>query len=142
MRQRGPCSAWRAPLGGALLLVFSASSVATRLGVCHAVIGFAVVAIGTSLPELMTSIQAQRCGDTDLVVGNLLGSNLFKASPVARSPPSPDSGTPPGSATRSFSRWSPSASSPGYCRNRGNKVSRGEAALLLVAFLATIPLIV
>ena len=64
-------------LGGAQLLVINASKVATELGVSQTVIGFTLVAFGTSLPELVTAIQAQRRGESDLLVGNLLGSNLF-----------------------------------------------------------------
>ncbi|QSB16556.1 sodium:calcium antiporter [Natronosporangium hydrolyticum] len=66
-------------VGGAQLLVLSASDLAGRLGVSPEVIGFTLVAIGTSLPELVTAIQAQRRGEPDLVVGNLLGSNLFNS---------------------------------------------------------------
>jgi cation:H+ antiporter len=66
-------------LAGAELLVGGASSVATELGVSQAVIGFTLVALGTSLPELVTSIQGQRRGETELVVGNLFGSNLFNS---------------------------------------------------------------
>ena len=64
---------------GAELLVNNAAEVAARLGVSQHVIGFTLVALGTSLPELVTSIQAQRRGESDLVVGNLLGSNLFNS---------------------------------------------------------------
>ncbi|GGN74887.1 sodium:calcium antiporter [Actinoplanes lobatus] len=64
-------------LAGAQLLVVNAATIATALGVPQLVIGFTLVALGTSLPELVTTIQAQRRGETDLVVGNLFGSNLF-----------------------------------------------------------------
>ena len=55
---------------------------AARLGVPPEVIGFTLVAVGTSLPELVTAIQAQRHGEPDLLVGNLLGSNLFNSLAV------------------------------------------------------------
>lgn len=64
---------------GAQLLVVNSAEIATELGVPAEVIGFTLVAIGTSLPELVTAIQAQRRGEADLVVGNLLGSNLFNS---------------------------------------------------------------
>lgn len=129
-------------LGGAQLLVVNSSSIATRVGVSPTVIGFTLVAIGTSLPELMTSIQAQRRGDTDLVVGNLLGSNLFNSlaggTIVAlaghRHPARLGYPILLAMVTVSVLAW--------VLLHRGNKVSRGEAALLLVAYLATIPLIV
>ncbi|GIF23246.1 cation:H+ antiporter [Actinoplanes tereljensis] len=66
-------------LDGAQLLVTGASAVAASLGVSQLVIGFTLVALGTSLPELVTSVQAQRRGESDLVVGNLFGSNLFNS---------------------------------------------------------------
>jgi cation:H+ antiporter len=47
------------------------------LGISEALIGFTVVAIGTSLPELVTSIVAARKGDIDISVGNIIGSNIF-----------------------------------------------------------------
>jgi cation:H+ antiporter len=66
-------------LAGAQMLVVGASAAAAALGVSSAVIGATVVAIGTSLPELVTTVQAQRRGESDLVVGNLFGSNLFNS---------------------------------------------------------------
>ena len=62
---------------GAQLLVTGAVSIATSLGVSSLVIGLTVVAIGTSLPELATSIIAIRKGETDMAVGNVVGSNIF-----------------------------------------------------------------
>ncbi len=66
-------------LAGAQLLVANAPTIAAQLGVPQIIIGFTLVALGTSLPELVTTIQAQRRGETDLVVGNLFGSNLFNS---------------------------------------------------------------
>jgi cation:H+ antiporter len=66
-------------LAGAQLLVANASAIATELGVSQVIIGFTLVAVGTSLPELVTTIQAQRRGESELVVGNLFGSNLFNS---------------------------------------------------------------
>ncbi|MDI1463483.1 calcium/sodium antiporter [Catellatospora sp. KI3] len=66
-------------LAGAQLLVANASTIAEQLGVPQIIVGFTLVALGTSLPELVTTIQAQRRGETDLVVGNLFGSNLFNS---------------------------------------------------------------
>ena len=62
---------------GSQFLVTGAVSMATDLGVSSLVIGLTVVAIGTSLPELATSIVAIRKGETDMAVGNVVGSNLF-----------------------------------------------------------------
>jgi cation:H+ antiporter len=62
---------------GAQLLVNGATEMATALGVSELVIGLTVVAAGTSLPELATSVVASRRGERDIAVGNIVGSNLF-----------------------------------------------------------------
>lgn len=64
---------------GAQLLVTGAHEVAASLGVSEAVIGLTLVAVGTSLPELATALAAARRRENDLVLGNVLGSNLFNA---------------------------------------------------------------
>ena len=60
-------------------LVEGANGLATDLGVSEAVIGLTLVAIGTSIPELAVSIQAARQKETDILVGNVLGSNLMNS---------------------------------------------------------------
>ena len=67
---------------GSQLLVSGAVSIATALGVSSLVIGLTVVAVGTSLPELATSIVAIRKGETDMAVGNVVGSNIFNIGMV------------------------------------------------------------
>lgn len=62
---------------GARLLVDSASEIARTFGVSEAVIGLTVVAVGTSLPELATSVIAALRRQTDIAVGNVIGSNIF-----------------------------------------------------------------
>ncbi|MFO6465680.1 calcium/sodium antiporter [Jannaschia sp. KMU-145] len=64
-------------LVGARSLVSGAVTVAADLGVSEAVIGLTVVAIGTSMPELITSVLAARRGQSALAFGNIVGSNLF-----------------------------------------------------------------
>lgn len=64
---------------GAELLVRGARDLAETLGVSDAVISLTLVAIGTSLPELATAVAAARRNQNDLVLGNVLGSNLFNA---------------------------------------------------------------
>ena len=61
------------------LLVDSAGSLATEAGVSEAVVGLTLVAVGTSLPELAVSIQAALKNELDLMVGNVLGSNLINS---------------------------------------------------------------
>ncbi|WGH80441.1 calcium/sodium antiporter [Jannaschia ovalis] len=62
---------------GAELLVRGAIATARDFGVSEAVIGLTIVAVGTSLPELATSVMAVRKGRGDLALGNVLGSNVF-----------------------------------------------------------------
>lgn len=59
------------------MLVWGAINVAQALGVSDLLIGLTIVAIGTSLPELASSIAAARRGENDLAVGNVIGSNIF-----------------------------------------------------------------
>jgi cation:H+ antiporter len=63
--------------GGADLLVRGATQIATDFGVSNAVIGLTVVAVGTSLPELATSITAALKRRSDIAIGNVIGSNIF-----------------------------------------------------------------
>lgn len=58
-------------------LVSGATTIAEALGVSELVIGLTVVALGTSLPELATSVTASLKGETDIAVGNVVGSNIF-----------------------------------------------------------------
>jgi cation:H+ antiporter len=62
---------------GGNLVVDSASKIATTLGMSQNLIGLTIVAIGTSLPELVTSVVAIKKGENDIAVGNVLGSNIF-----------------------------------------------------------------
>ena len=62
---------------GSVWFIDGAEALAMDLGVSQRIIGLTVLAIGTSLPELITSIIAARKGETDLALGNLFGSNIF-----------------------------------------------------------------
>ena len=64
---------------GGHLTIDSGSKLAESMGVPPVIIGMLVVAIGTSLPELVTSIFAAFKGDADLCVGNVIGSNIFNS---------------------------------------------------------------
>lgn len=63
-------------IGGAEMLVRSASRLAVAIGISKLVIGLTVVAFGTSAPELAVSIQAGVTGETDIMIGNIVGSNI------------------------------------------------------------------
>ena len=62
---------------GGELIVKSAVNIATRLGVSEAIIGLTIVALGTSLPELATSVIAATKKNSDIAIGNVIGSNIF-----------------------------------------------------------------
>lgn len=66
-------------VAGAQLLLWGAIDLADRAGLGQGFVGATLVAVGTSLPELVTVVQSARRRETDLIVGNLLGSNLFNA---------------------------------------------------------------
>ena len=67
---------------GAQLLVWGASGLADEVGLSGGFVGFTLVAVGTSLPELVTVLVAARRGATELLLGNLLGSNMFNSLAV------------------------------------------------------------
>ena len=62
---------------GSNLVVDNASDIATLLGVSERVISLTIIAFGTSLPELVTTIVSSRKGEQDLLLGNIIGSNIF-----------------------------------------------------------------
>ena len=79
-------------IGGLVVLVFAsrllvdnAVSIAKELGVSEAVIGLTIVAAGTSMPELATSVVAAYKHKTDIAIGNIVGSNLFNILAIAGS---------------------------------------------------------
>ncbi len=125
---------------GAELVVSGATDIARRLGVPQLIIGFTLVAIGTSLPELVTSIQAQRRGEADLLVGNLLGSNLFNSLA---------GGAIVGLSSRSSSVTAVSVELPAVMvlvslvawvvLFRGYRVTRVEGCFLLAVYAAIVP---
>jgi cation:H+ antiporter len=64
---------------GAQLTIDNGAELAEALGAPPVIVGMLVVAVGTSLPELVTSVLAALKGDPDLCVGNVIGSNIFNA---------------------------------------------------------------
>jgi cation:H+ antiporter len=76
--------AWAMTLGGLVVLVIgarflvdSATDIARTFGISEAIIGLTIVAVGTSLPELATSVIAAIRKQTEIAVGNIVGSNIF-----------------------------------------------------------------
>jgi len=64
-------------VAGGKLVVDNAIKIATLMGVSEKIIGLTIVAIGTSLPELMTSVVAALKKNSDIAIGNVIGSNIF-----------------------------------------------------------------
>lgn len=62
---------------GSDISVDAASAIARALGLSERIIGLTIVAIGTSLPELVTSVSAAKKGNADIAIGNIVGSNVF-----------------------------------------------------------------
>jgi len=71
-----------ATLAGAQTVVLGGGAIAEGAGLSEGLIGLTLVAVGTSLPELAAAVQAVRRSETDLLIGNVLGSNLFNALAV------------------------------------------------------------
>lgn len=67
---------------GSHFVVESSSFIATKLGVSQRIIGLTIIALGTSLPELVTSVMASKKGEYDIAIGNIVGSNIFNISIV------------------------------------------------------------
>lgn len=67
---------------GSKFVVDNASNIARVLGISDKMIALTIVALGTSLPELVTSIEAARKGENDIAIGNVIGSNIFNVGVV------------------------------------------------------------
>jgi cation:H+ antiporter len=132
-----------ATLAGAQLLVTGAVEVADRLGLSGGFVGLTVVAIGTSLPELVTAAAAARAAEGELILGNVIGSNLFNAlavgAVVALVGPGPldDAGLTVGAVVLTLVITAAATA----IMARGRTVTRTEALVLLVTYLATLPLL-
>lgn len=128
---------------GAQLLVEGALRIADELGLSEGFVGFTLVAVGTSLPELVTVLAAARNGETDLIIGNLLGSNLFNSLAVGAviglvGPGSLESGS---LATIGVATMLLSASLAVFFMFTQGQVVRWEGLVLVAAWAVTIPLV-
>lgn len=81
---------------GGSLLIDAAVSLAERLGVSEVVIGLTVIAVGTSLPELATSMLAALRGRSEIAFGNIIGSNIFNVAGIGGLTAIPSPGEVPG----------------------------------------------
>ncbi|MBN2623760.1 MAG: sodium:calcium antiporter [Acidimicrobiales bacterium] len=130
-------------IAGAQALVWGAVEVAEALELSGGFVGMSLVAVGTSLPELATSVSAARAGEDDLVLGNVLGSNLFNCLAVgavigfADAGPLDDTTLTTGGVALMLAITAAAA----VVMAVGRRVTRLEAGLLLVAYVAVLPLL-
>ena len=122
-------------VAGSQLVVSSATAIATAIGVSERIISLTVVALGTSLPELVTTITAARRNESDLLVGNIVGSNIFNicivlALPVAIS----GSIAPDNFEIIDLAMLFGSAELVCFLARRDHKINRAEGALMLIIF--------
>lgn len=130
-------------LAGAQLLLTGALDLAEIAGLDSGFVGATIVAVGTSLPELVTVIQSARRGEGDLILGNLLGSNLFNALAVggvagivggdSLTDTTLTVGAPIGAVAIGLLVW--------WMMATGRTVSRREGVALVVVYLAAVPLL-
>ncbi len=130
-------------IGGSTALVSGAMGIASFLGVSDAVIGVTIVAMGTSTPELATSLVAARRGQDDIAVGNVVGSNIFNVLGIAGATALIHPLAVPGEIIARDVWWMLGASLlllP--VMKSGMRVSRAEGAALLGGFAAYMALLV
>ena len=123
------------------ILVWGAVEIAEGLGVSDLIIGLTVVAVGTSLPELASSIIAARRGEHDIALGNILGSNLFNTLAVvgvaAAIQPLSVGAEVLNRDMLVMAALTLSLFAIGYgWRQSGGRISRSKGGLLLAAYLA------
>lgn len=128
-------------LAGAELLVANAADLSARFGVSPHVIGFTVVAFGTSLPELVTSIQAQRRGESDLVAGNLLGSTVVNSLGGGAVIALTAHGAPAGGPVAVNVLMVAAGCLVWSLLARGHRLTRPEAVCLILLYGAALPLL-
>ena len=122
---------------GSDLVVDNASSIAARLGVSERLIALTVVALGTSLPELVTTIVSSRKGEQDLLLGNIIGSNIFNVCVVLGIPVAIfGSITPGGFQTIDLYMLILSSVVLFFFAETKRTITRLEGALMLLAFIS------
>jgi cation:H+ antiporter len=125
---------------GAQLLVDGSVGFATELGLSEGFVGLTLVAVGTSLPELVTAVQAARRGEDELIVGNVLGSNVFNSllvgGAIALVGPGPIDDTR--LVTYGAVTMVAVAGLGWMVMGRKGTIARPEAALLLVGYVVAV----
>lgn len=128
---------------GAHLLVTSAVEIADDAGLSGGFVGLTIVALGTSLPELVTAVAAARAGEDQLILGNVLGSNLFNSLAVGAVVGLAGAGPlhEPDITVGAVGLMLAITALATIAMNRRQLVTRGEAVTLLVSYVAFLPLL-
>ncbi len=126
---------------GAQLLVSGARTLGERAEVGEGLVGFTLVALGTSLPELSTGVQAGRRGETDLVIGNVMGSNLFNSLAIAGVSGLLSPGSVGGALITTAWVAALLGAAVGLLMLRSGRLTRWEGSLLIAAYAAMVAVI-
>ena len=126
---------------GADLLVRGATRLADDVGISSAFVGLVIVSLGTSLPELATALAAARRAEPDLVLGNVLGSNLFNSLAVAGTAGLVGPGVVDGAFRDALGFMLLAGVLAGTFALTGRRVERWEGAVLLAVFLGFVALV-
>ena len=131
-----------ATVAGAQLLVIGAQRIASDIGLSKGFVGLTLVALGTSLPELVTAVQSARRGETALLAGNVLGSNVFNSTAVAGASAMIGPGRIDDAGLTVIGAVSMVvvAALAWLFLGLGGRLRRWEAAVLLAVYGATLPL--
>ncbi|MGD8441700.1 MAG: calcium/sodium antiporter [Holophagae bacterium] len=128
---------------GSELMVRGGIELATRFGVSNAVIGLTLVAFGTSLPELATSVTAALKGESEISIGNVLGSNIFNLGLVVGTAFTIRPATVPAFVIRQDLPFLMLATFiVGAIVVRDGRISRAEGAMMLVLVSAYVVFVV
>ena len=123
-------------VSGSQLVVNSASTIATIVGISERIISLTIVALGTSLPELVTTVIAAKKGESDLLVGNIVGSNIFNICIVLALPVTFAGGiTPNNFEVIDLAMLIISSVLVCFLARRDHKISRFDGILMLSIFL-------
>lgn len=122
-------------VAGSQLVVSSASTIASSIGITDRIIALTVVAFGTSLPELVTTITAAKKGENELLVGNIIGSNIFNICIVLGIPVAIfGTITPESFDVLDIIMLIGSSALLWLVARKGSRITRREGAMMLIIF--------
>ena len=128
-------------LAGAQLLVIGARGIAETAGLSEGFVGLTIVAVGTSLPEFFAAIQSGRRGQTDLILGNVLGSNIFNSLGIAGLAMLIDPGQVASNVAQTGAIAMSVIAIATFVMMARGRIGRIEGAMLLIAFVVLVPLL-